>query len=119
MTPKGHAEQFFIGQFADSWIPTWLLWAIGTTIPILELVTGFLLRIGLFRLFADVVLAAILVTVSYGHLLMDPLFSITGHIFSRFVLLLFLFVAPRCNDVLSLDHLIARVRGSTSIGSKS
>ncbi len=37
LTPKGHAEQFFIGQFDETWIPHWLLWAIGTSIPVLEL----------------------------------------------------------------------------------
>ncbi len=79
----------------------------------LELAPGFLLLLGLARLPAYIVLAAILVTVTYGHLLLDPLFSTTGHIFPRLVLLLFLFVAPRRHDLLALDHVIARRRASS------
>ena len=33
LTPAGHVERYFTGQFADTWIPTWLLWAVGATIP--------------------------------------------------------------------------------------
>ena len=113
LTPTGHAERHFIVPYADTWIPQWLLWTLGTSIPVLELAAGFLLLLGLARLPAYIVLAAILVTVTYGHLLLDPLFSTTGHIFPRLVLLLFLFVAPRRHDLLALDHLIARLRGSS------
>ncbi len=110
LTPKGHAERFFIGQFDSTWIPNWLLWAIGTSIPVLELVVGLLVCLGLARVVAYATLGAILVTVSYGHLLLDPLYDITGHIFPRLVLLLFLFVAPRGYDVLSLDYLVTYLR---------
>lgn len=110
LTPIGHAEQYFIGQFADTWIPLWLLWALGTSIPVLELVAGALVCLGLARIPAYVVVAAILVTVTYGHLLLEPLFSITSHIFPRLALLLFILVAPRRHDILALDHLVARLR---------
>ncbi len=110
LTPKGHAEKFFIGQFDETWIPHWLLWAIGTSIPVLELVAGLLVCLGLARVVAYVTLSAILVTVTYGHLLLDPLYDITGHIFPRLALLLFVVVAPRCHDLLSLDQLIVFLR---------
>ncbi|MCH8822917.1 MAG: DoxX family protein [Planctomycetes bacterium] len=110
MTPKGHAEQFFIGQFDSTWIPHWLLWAIGTSIPVLELLAGLLVCLGLLRIVAYVTLGAILVTVTYGHLLLEPLYDTTGHIFPRLVLLVFVLVAPRAYDVLSLDYLIAYIR---------
>ena len=110
LTPKGHAEQFFIGQFDETWIPHWLLWVIGTSIPVLELFAGSLVCLGLARRVAYITLGAILVTVTYGHLLLDPLYDITGHIFPRLVLLLFVFVAPRACDVLSLDYLVTYLR---------
>ena len=110
LTPKGHAEKFFIGQFDETWIPHWLLWVIGTSIPVLELFAGSLVCLGLARRVAYITLGAILVTVTYGHLLLDPLYDITGHIFPRLVLLLFVFVAPRACDVLSLDYLVTYLR---------
>ncbi len=110
LTPKGHAERFFIEQFDSTWIPHWLLWAIGTSIPVLELVAGLLVCLGLARRVAYVTLGAILVTVTYGHLLLEPLYVITGHIFPRLILLLFVFVAPRACVVLSLDYLVSHLR---------
>ena len=110
LTPKGHAERFFIEGFGETWIPHWLLWAVGTSIPVLELVAGLLVCLGLARVVAYATLGAILVTVTYGHLLREPLFEITEHIFPRLALLLFVFVAPRGNDVLSLDYLITYLR---------
>ena len=110
MTPKGHAERFFIGQFDESWIPHWLLWGLGCLIPVLELVAGLLVCLGLARNVAYAALGAILITVTYGHLLLEPLYDTTSHIFPRLVLLLFVFVAPRARDVLSLDHLITHLR---------
>ena len=76
----------------------------------LELVAGLLVCLGLARVVAYVTLGAILVTATYGHLLLEPLDDITGHIFPRLVLLLFVFVAPRGNDVLSFDYLVTYLR---------
>jgi hypothetical protein len=53
-------------------------------------------------------LGAILVIVTYGHLLKDFLYEFHTHVIPRLALLLFLFVMPRAEDVLSLDHLIWR-----------
>ena len=111
LTPAGHVELYFIGQFADTWIPTWLLWAVGATIPFVELLAGGLQCLGLRVREALVALGALLVVVTYGHLLLEPLFSTTGHIFPRLVLLLFLLAAPRGDDRLSLDAWLARRKG--------
>jgi putative oxidoreductase len=111
LTPGGHVERYFTGQFAETWIPTWLLWALGATIPFVELLAGGLLCLGLRVREALLALGAVLVVVTYGHLLLEPLFSTTGHIFPRLVLLLFLFVAPRGDDRLSLDAWLARREG--------
>ncbi|MCZ6835557.1 MAG: DoxX family membrane protein [Planctomycetota bacterium] len=112
MTPRGHAERFFIGQFRGeepTWIPEWMLWPIGVTIPVVELLAGALVCLGLFRKASYLTLAAILVIVTYGHLLLEPLFDTTSHIFPRLVLLIFLLVVPMERDVLSGDRLIGRL----------
>ncbi len=108
--PIGHARRFFIEGFADAWIPQWLLWGLGVSIPVVELVAGGLVCLGLFRRAAYIALGVILVTVTYGHLLLDPLYDTTSHIFPRLVLLVFVCVAPWSRDVLSLDSVIRRIR---------
>ena len=109
-TPVRHAREFFIEGFGETWIPHWLLWASGVTIPVVELLAGACVCLGVFRRAAYVALAAILVTVAYGHLLLEPLFDTTSHIFPRLVLLVFLFVAPMRCDVLSLDWLVGSLK---------
>jgi len=108
--PIRHARGFFIENFEGRWIPDWMHWAVGTSIPVVELVTGALVCLGLFRRGAYIALGAILVTVTYGHLLLEPLYDTTSHIFPRLVLLVFVWVAPWKEDVLSLDVQIDRWR---------
>ncbi len=47
--PLVHARSMFVEAFADSFLPSWLLWASGTAIPFVELVAGGLLLAGLWR----------------------------------------------------------------------
>ena len=101
-----HARRFFLSGFTETWIPVWLLWALGVAIPFGELVAGALVCLGWRLREACVVLGLILVCVAYGHLLLEPLFDTTGHIFPRLVLLTFVLCAPREGDRLSLDHFL-------------
>ena len=110
LTPTEHARRFFVEGFEEQWIPQWLLWGLGVAVPVVELVAGGLVCLGLFRRTAYVALGAILVTVTYGHLLLDPLFDTTSHIFPRLVLLVFVWIAPPELDRLSFDALVRRVR---------
>lgn len=106
MTPIGHATGFFTGPYADSWIPHWLLLAIGVAIPIVELAAGILLIAGWRTRDALIAVGAILIVVTYGHLLKEALFSITGHIFPRTILMVLVFILPGSEDRLALDHWI-------------
>ena len=108
--PIDHAQRLFIDGFADQWILHWLLWGVGVSIPVVELVAGGLVCLGLFRRAAYIALGAILVTVTYGHLLLEPLYDTTSHIFPRLVLLVFVWVAPWTRDVLSLDSVLRQIR---------
>ena len=104
MTPLGHAEKYFTGPYADSWIPYGLLLATGVAIPIVELVAGFLLIAGYRTRDALVAVGVILIVVTYGHLLKEALFSITGHIFPRAALMVAVLLLPAADDRLALDH---------------
>jgi uncharacterized membrane protein YphA (DoxX/SURF4 family) len=106
--PLEHARQLFVMPYAASWIPIWLLWALGTTIPFVELLAGGLVCLGWRLREATIALGAILVVVAYGHLLRDALFDTTHHIFPRLALLTFVLVAPRDRDLLSCDSWLRR-----------
>jgi uncharacterized membrane protein YphA (DoxX/SURF4 family) len=95
LTPAGHVQRFFM-PFADTWIPIWLLWTVGTIVPVVELIAGWLVVVGFRTKEALVALGFVLVTVTYGHLLKEPLYSFTGHVFPRLTLLVF--VALAAND---------------------
>ncbi len=108
LTPLGHAQRYFVENFTDTWIPAWLLYALGTAIPVVELLGGALVCLGFRKREAYIALGTILVIVTYGHLLREPLFSITGQIFPRLVLLVFVWVAPPQYDVFSIDFWLDR-----------
>jgi uncharacterized membrane protein YphA (DoxX/SURF4 family) len=108
LTPAGHARKYFVDLFADTWIPGWLLWTLGLSIPFVELIAGWLLFAGLWVRPALLALGAVLVIVTYGHLLKDYLFQFHRHVIPRLALLLFLLAMPRAMDVLSLDALLER-----------
>jgi hypothetical protein len=77
-------------------------------IPIVELVAGALMCLGLRVREAGIAFGFILIVVAYGHLLKEPLFDTTGHIFPRLVLLTFVLAAPAGRDLLSLDAWLGR-----------
>lgn len=106
--PGEHARRLFVAGFAETWIPVWLLWALGTAIPFVELAAGALMCLGWRVREAGIALGTILVIVAYGHLLQEPLFDTTHHIFPRLVLLTFVLASPRWRDVLSVDGWQAR-----------
>lgn len=110
MTPAVHASRFFTAAYADTWIPQWLLWITGVSIPFVELITGWLLVIGWRTNEALVALGLLLMLVTYGHMLANPMFN-DIIIFTRLVLLVVVAVGPRSSDRLSVDYWLARRRG--------
>ena len=105
--PLNHAANLFVEPYADTFLPVWSLWATGTTIPVVELVAGGLLLAGWRIREALVALGAVLVIVTFGHLLAEPLFSTSGHIFPRLLLLVVCF-ALRDDDRFSVDGVLRR-----------
>ena len=99
-----HARRMFVEPYADNWIPEMLLWASGTAVPLIELVAGALLIVGWRTREASIALGAVLLLVTYGHLLKEPLYSFTGHVIPRLALLVFVLWVPREEDGLSVDY---------------
>ncbi|MEQ1574586.1 MAG: DoxX family protein [Vicinamibacterales bacterium] len=113
--PVEHARDLFVVPYAATFLPVWSLWATGTAVPVLELITGGLVLIGLWTRPSLFVLGGILILVAFGHLLIQPSTSINSFILPRSALLLIVLLVPRDADRLSLDYLLwsrKRVPGS-------
>jgi len=95
-----------VESFAETFLPVWSLWVTGTTIPIVELIAGALIILGLFTRPALLSIGAVLVLVTFGHLLAEPLYQFHTHVIPRAALLLFILVMPAEEDNLSLDHVL-------------
>ncbi len=104
LTPTKHAENFFIKGFEGQWIPDWVLWTLGTSIPVLELAAGLALLAGLWRKLTLSCVGLLLLLTTYGHALQQALFDIDGHTFTRFALVLFLLMLPNDGTFLTVDR---------------
>lgn len=104
--PAGHVGRYFL-PFQDTFLPTWSLWLVGTVIPFIELIGGSLVLLGWRTRLALIGLGMVLVIVTFGHLLHEPLYAFHEHVVPRLVLLLFLLAMPHEADRFSLDHFLA------------
>src|SRR5437868_1434113 len=105
--PLEHARKYFL-PYSDTFLPVWSLWATGVIIPFVELLAGALLILGLRTREALVALGFVLVIVTFGHLLKEPLYEFHTHVIPRLALLLFVFMLPRDEDRFSIDYLLRR-----------
>ncbi len=105
--PLNHARKYFL-PFTDTFLPVWSLWATGVSIPFVELIAGALVILGLRVRDALVALGFVLVIVTFGHLLHQPLYEFHTHVIPRLALLLFVFLLPRGDDLFSVDHLLVK-----------
>ena len=110
LTPAGHVRKYFL-PFQDTFLPTWSLWLVGFMIPIVELIAGGMVMIGLRTRIALIALGCVLVVVTFGHLLHQPLYALHEHVIPRLALLLFLLAMPEELDRFSLDALLRRKSG--------
>lgn len=101
--PMGHAERFFL-PYQDTFLPVWSLWVVGVSIPIIELLAGALLIIGWLVRWAAVSLGIVLVIVTFGHLLKEPLFAFYAHVIPRLALVLIVLMLPAAMDRFSFDN---------------
>lgn len=107
--PVGHVRRLFL-PFQHTFLPVWSLWATGFTIPFVELIAGALVIVGWKTRYALVGLGIVLVIVTFGHLLDQPLYALHEHVIPRLALVLFVLLMPDDADRYSLDHFLNRMR---------
>lgn len=107
--PLEHARKYFL-PFSDTFLPIWSLWAMGVIIPFIEFLAGGLLILGLRTREALLMLGFVLVVVTFGHLLREPLYEFHTHVIPRLALMLFILLLPREDDRFSIDYLLRRRR---------
>jgi DoxX. len=100
--PVGHVKQWFL-PYSNTFLPIWSLWLVGLTIPFVELLGGLLVLVGWRTRLALVALGAVLVIVTFGHLLKEPLYAFHEHVIPRLALLVFVLAIPSETDSLSVD----------------
>lgn len=110
--PIEHARKWFTGPYADSFLPMWSLWLTGTMIPFVEMTAGAFVILGFRTREACIALGGVLVIVTFGHLLADPLYEFHTHVIPRTALLLFVLAMPREEDTLSVDGWLSARRRS-------
>jgi uncharacterized membrane protein YphA (DoxX/SURF4 family) len=110
LTPAGHAHKYFVDPYAGTFLPVWALWAAGVTVPIAELIGGALMLAGWRVREASLGLGGVLLLVTFGHLVAEPLYAFHEHVIPRLFLLLFVMLWPREADRFSLDALLERRR---------
>jgi len=108
--PLEHARVLFVVPYAQTFLPVWALWATGAVVPIIELLTGALVLVGLWTRPSLFVLGGILVFVTFGHLLLQSSTSINPFILPRSALLLVVVLMPHEADRFSLDWILSRRR---------
>lgn len=105
--PLEHARRWFL-PYADTFLPVWSLWVVGTIIPFVELIAGGLLLVGWRTREALLALGAVLVIVTFGHLLHEPLYAFHEHVIPRFTLLAVVLALHEQHDVLSVDFAVRK-----------
>jgi len=105
--PAGHVQRYFL-PFQHTFLPVWSLWAVGFTIPFVELIAGAMVIVGWKTRYALVGLGIVLAIVTLGHLLDQPLYALHEHVIPRLALVLFVLLMPQESDRFSLDHILKR-----------
>jgi len=97
-------QNFFKASYSDL-LPDFLLLFTAYYTSFIELIAGFLIIIGLKRDIALYFLASVLVIVTFGHGLKDPIWDLS-HVMYRSILLVTLLFIPKEYDLFSVDSLI-------------
>jgi len=94
-------------QSYETVLPKFLLWTVAFYTSYVELIAGTLLFLGLFRYWAAFALGSVLLIVSFGHGMVEPVWDLQ-QVFPRTVLLAAYLLLPREWDRWQLDVLFGR-----------
>lgn len=103
---KVYHMDFFLPMYKDL-LPEWLIHLTAYYTSYVELVAGFLVVIGLKRDYALYSLASVLVIVTFGHGLAEPIWDLS-HVMPRTILLAALLLLPKEWDKYSLDFWMSK-----------
>ncbi|MEO6537928.1 MAG: DoxX family protein [Ferruginibacter sp.] len=99
--------EMFFKSYETKLLPRWVTLPTAYFTSYVELICGALLLLGLFRKYAIYLLAINLLIVSFGHGLMEPIWSLE-HVMPRAILLSALFLLPPAWDKWNLDAVILK-----------
>lgn len=102
-----HARNLFVEAYEGTFLPAWSLWATGVVVPFVELAGGALMVAGWKRLPAALGLGGVLILVTFGHLLAEPLYAFHTHVIPRTLLLVLVLILFE-EDRWSVDAWLAR-----------
>jgi len=107
---KLYYMQFFHETYKNI-LPDYITQATAYYTSYVELIGGFLLVLGFKRDYALYALASVLVIVTFGHGLAEPIWDLS-HVIYRAILLISLLIIPKEWDRFSLDSYIHKFRSS-------
>lgn len=99
-------KNFFQASY-ENILPDFLLYFSAYFTSLTELIAGFLLVIGFKRDYALYALALVLIIVTFGHGLKEPIWDLS-HVMYRLILLAILLFLPKDLDKFSIDFLIKK-----------
>ncbi|CAL2078942.1 DoxX family protein [Tenacibaculum sp. 190524A05c] len=99
-------KNFFQASYSEL-LPDFILLFSAYFTSLAELIAGFLLIIGFKRDYALYALALVLIIVTFGHGLKDPIWDLS-HVMYRTILLVSLLLLPKELDKFSVDFLIKK-----------
>ena len=99
-------QNFFASTYADV-LPAFLLQFTAYYTSIIEFVCGAMLIIGFKRDLALYALASVLIIVTFGHGLVEPIWDLS-HVMYRTILLTTLLLLDKNLDIFSIDYLLKR-----------
>ncbi len=97
---------FFYPTYQDL-LPEFVIHATAYYTSYIELIAGILLVLGLKRDYALYALASVLIIVSFGHGLANPIWDLS-HVIYRTILLVSLLIIPKEYDRFSVDNLVVK-----------
>jgi len=106
-----YMADYFYGTFKDL-LPDFIIYSTAYYTSYVELIGGLLVVLGLKRDYALYALASVLVIVTFGHGLADPIWDLS-HVIFRLILLPAILILPKDWDRFTLDSLILKFRRNT------